>query len=634
MRALSRSNGEVIEVRAEARDWEGAVERVLHNFGLSLIVPDAAYGRVAEWVDRTHLGGRLVYFRVRSDSASDERANRTLDEHSLAGKLAIAPDSPYYAWLEVQLARRFDYICCDTLEQFRREFRAITRSGQIKGSNERHEKDDRRNIADRSQYILGWSNEAKIEALEKQRADLGVRLAAAGRRVALIGARRKAANDRLRIVEQLAAFESFRDVEWRPIAVAIADLEHERRELEEASDVLRTLQQQLAQTEANLLVVNADLTQRQDERSVVQEKRTQSGSMLDECNAVLDATHPDAQERYFPQLATMREEAQGELILSVESCDNRERDMRDWLQSKIDAEIKRGERLRDAIVRTMQEYRGQYPADAQELDAAVEAAPAYRLLLERLRSDDLPRFETRFKELLNENAIREIANFQSQLNRELQTTDERIESINRSLKEIEYNPKRYIVLESERTFDLEIRDFQRDLRSCTEGALTGSDEQGYAEEKFLQVKRIIGRFRGREGQGEIDRRWTRKVTDARNWQTFAASERYREDDSEHEHYTDSGGKSGGQKEKLAYTVLAASVAYQFGLDRAAGRSFRFVAIDEAFGSAAEMRAPDLGDDRLEPFVANVAYVANDGRESQLHNLTIEEFRAQRVARLG
>ncbi|MGH8548579.1 MAG: DUF3322 domain-containing protein [Methylococcales bacterium] len=37
------------------------------------------------------------------------------------------------------------------------------------------------------------------------------------------------------------------------------------------------------------------------------------------------------------------------------------------------------------------------------------------------------------------------------------------------------------------------------------------------------------------------------------------------DDSEFEHCSDSGGKSGGQKEKLAYTMLAASLAYQFGL---------------------------------------------------------------------
>ena len=37
------------------------------------------------------------------------------------------------------------------------------------------------------------------------------------------------------------------------------------------------------------------------------------------------------------------------------------------------------------------------------------------------------------------------------------------------------------------------------------------------------MKRIIERFRGREGSAELDRRWTRKVTDVRNWFVFAAS---------------------------------------------------------------------------------------------------------------
>ena len=78
----------------------------------------------------------------------------------------------------------------------------------------------------------------------------------------------------------------------------------------------------------------------------------------------------------------------------------------------------------------------------------------------------------------------------------------------------------------------------------------------------------------------------------RNWFIFAACERWREDDSEHEHYSDSGGKSGGQKEKLAYTILAASLAYQFGLEWGAvrSRSFRFVVIDEAFGRGSDESA--------------------------------------------
>src|SRR5262249_32107378 len=48
--------GELIEVRKEERDWEGAAERVLHNFALSLLVPDRYYAQVAAWADSTHLG--------------------------------------------------------------------------------------------------------------------------------------------------------------------------------------------------------------------------------------------------------------------------------------------------------------------------------------------------------------------------------------------------------------------------------------------------------------------------------------------------------------------------------------------------------------------------------------------------
>jgi uncharacterized protein YPO0396 len=184
--------------------------------------------------------------------------------------------------------------------------------------------------------------------------------------------------------------------------------------------------------------------------------------------------------------------------------------------------------------------------------------------------------------------------------------------------------------------------------------VTGSDDAQYSEAKFLQVKAIIDRFRGREGLSEQDRRWTSKVTDVRNWFVFAASERWREDHTEYEHYSDSGGKSGGQKEKLAYTILAASLAYQFGLDwrsSAHSRSFRFAVIDEAFGRGSDESAqyglklfqqldlqlliitPLQKIHVIEPYVASVGFVHNeDGRASKLLNLTIEEYRKQKALR--
>jgi uncharacterized protein YPO0396 len=197
------------------------------------------------------------------------------------------------------------------------------------------------------------------------------------------------------------------------------------------------------------------------------------------------------------------------------------------------------------MANAMQRFCDDYPLDTQEMDARIEASGDYAQLLARLRTDDLPRFEQKFKELLNENTIRDVANFQNQLARERAQIKERIADINTSLTGIDYNPGRYIVLEAIPSPDAEMRAFHADLRACTEGALTGSEDQQYSEAKFLQVKQIIERFRGREGLAELDRRWTRKVTDVRNDFVFAASERWKEDNSEYEHYSDSGGKSGG-----------------------------------------------------------------------------------------
>ena len=639
--------GELLQVREQEHDWEGAIERLLHGFGLSLLVPDRLYAAVAAWVDRTDLRGRLVYFRVREGTRVELP---TLQPASLVRKLQVKPDSPFYTWLEREVAHRFDLVCCESQEQFRRETRAITKAGQIKAPGERHEKDDRHRLGDRRRYVLGWSNAEKIAALEEDAGQRETRLAEIRGRIGALQKEQGELKERLSILSKLGEYTEFRDLDWKPVATEIARLEDEKRQLEAASDLLKTLTAQLATMEEALKVTERQLDERKDKRSKTEQKIGAAEDLRKQAEACW-AELPENAPHRFAMLDEMRAEALGTQGLTVESCDNRERDMRDWLQAKIDAEDARIKRLSEKIIRAMTEYRQEWPLETREVDIHIAAGPEFKAMLDRLLADDLPRFEGRFKELLNENTIREVANFQSQLARERETIKERIDKINTSLTQIDYNPGRYISLEAQTTQDAEIRDFQAELRACTEGALTGSEDEQYSEAKFLQVKRIIERFRGREECSDLDRRWTAKVTDVRNWFVFAASERWREDHSEHEHYADSGGKSGGQKEKLAYTVLAASLAYQFGLEWGAvrSRSFRFVVIDEAFGRGSDESAkyglelfkqlnlqllivtPLQKIHIIEPFVASVGFVHNeDGRNSVLRNLSIEEYRAEKL----
>lgn len=578
-----------------------------------------------------------------------------LHADSLVHKLDLKADSPFYEWLEREVAHRFNVACCTSQEQFRRETRAITRAGQIKAPGERHEKDDRHRIDDRSRYVLGWSNEAKVAALQSRLRSLEARLADMGDRIALVQREQGTLRERAQALGRLEEYRDFAELDWRAVAAEIALLEEERKALEAASDVLRTLAQRLAALEAQQEGVQRMLKDREREQAQAALKKEQAEAMLEQARALLAEPSTAQHATQFERLEALRPEALGEHTLGVESCDPREQDMRTWLQGRIDAEDKKLVRLREKIVKAMAEYKEAYKLDTQDVDASVEAGFEYRAMLDRLNADDLPRFEARFKELLNENTIREVANFQSHLARERETIKERIGQINESLTQIDYNPGRFIVLEAQLASDADVRDFQMELRACTEGALTASDDAQYSEAKFLQVKRIIERLRGREGSAEMDRRWAAKVTDVRNWFVFAASERWREDGSEHEHYSDSGGKSGGQKEKLAYTILAASLAYQFGLEWGAvrSRSFRFVVIDEAFGRGSDESAqyglrlfqqlslqllivtPLQKIHVIEPFVSSVGFVHNeDGSTSRLRNLGIEQYRTERDARAG
>lgn len=644
--------GELLQVRADESTWEGAAERLLHNFGLSLLVPDAHYADVARWVDKTDLKGRIVYFRVRK-AARNTPAE--LHPDSLARKLEIRPDSPFYAWLEREVAQRFDVACCTTYEQFQRETRALTRAGQIKTPGDRHEKDDRHRLDDRSRYILGWSNAAKISALKARASALESEIASHAAGLAKTQTAHGTLKERLAALTRLEEYRDFRELDWRTQAAEIATLEDERHRLESASDTLKQLTARLKEVAAERESHETRIDAERELRAKCEQQRADTTTARQTVQAVLDEPQFAQHATAFDQIDTVRAEALGAHALTLESCENYENALRSAIGKRAGDCTRRLAALRDAVIQAMASYKETYKLETADVDAAIEAGFEYRKMLEELLADGLPGFEARFKELLNENTIREVANFQSQLARERELIKERIDRVNASLTKIDYNPGRYIVLEAERTTDAEIRDFQGELRACTEGTLTGSDDSQYSEGKFLQVKRIIERFRGREGQSEADRRWTTKVTDVRAWFVFAASERWHEDQSEYEHYSDSGGKSGGQKEKLAYTVLAASLAYQFGLEWGAtrSRSFRFVVIDEAFGRGSDESAqyglrlfrelnlqllivtPLQKIHIIEPFVSCVGFVHNEeGRASKLRNLTIEEYRAEKARITG
>ncbi|MCL2632045.1 MAG: hypothetical protein FWD45_03000, partial [Coriobacteriia bacterium] len=153
--------GELISVRADQAIWTGAIERVLRNLAQTLLVPDDLYPLVSDYVDRNHLGQRLVYQRIPNQF---EQVADPDDQRSLIYKVDIAP-SEHADWLYTDLVRRFDYLCVQNAAELRTVRRGVTLTGQVKHSSSRHEKDDRSRIDDQSRWVLGSSLEMKRTAL-------------------------------------------------------------------------------------------------------------------------------------------------------------------------------------------------------------------------------------------------------------------------------------------------------------------------------------------------------------------------------------------------------------------------------------------------------------------------------------
>jgi uncharacterized protein YPO0396 len=644
--------GELIAVREEEADWEGAAERLLHSFALSVLVPDAHYAAVSDWIDARHLKDRVVYYRVPEPSGAPQAPAR-YGPATLAARLVIK-DTPFAEWLEHEIGRRADHECVETMAEFRRMPRAITKTGQIKGGGGRHEKDDRFRIEDRSRYVLGWSNQRKLDALLSRAAGLAALIATSKAERERQQRAYGEAVGRGQVLAGLEETRDFADLDWQLMVNRAEELKAEQLELEQASAELARVNRELDKVKEKIRGADERLRDVDGQIGGLRERRRDAEVVQRDARAILAEGACATASPRFGAVAELLAQAGLPRPARAAACDRAEAAAGSVITALAEKRGERLSRLSNRIVAAMGAFRRQYPVETAELDDSADSAADYRELYQRLTADDLPRFRRQFKGYLNQNTIRDIAGFQSQLNKQAELIRVRIATINSSLVGVDYNPGRYIRLEPLLSPHVDIRDFRADLRACTDGAVSGAQSDQYSEQKFLQVSRIIERFRGRREMTEADRRWTRFVTDVRNWYTFAASERHREDDTEYEHYADSGGKSGGQKEKLAYTVLAASLAYQFKLEwgAAKSRTFRFAVIDEAFGRGSDestrfalelfgrlglqllIVTPLQKIPVIEPHVSAVGFVDNPhGNDSRLQTLTIEEYRERRLAHL-
>ncbi|HEV7824894.1 MAG TPA: SbcC/MukB-like Walker B domain-containing protein, partial [Mycobacteriales bacterium] len=608
---------------------------------LSLLVPAAHHAAVTAWVDREHLGQRLVTYRVADPAVRHGGAA----PGTVASKLVVKPGEHASRWITAEIARRFDHQCVTDPADLAGHDRALSRAGQVKDNN-RQEKDDRSRVDDRLSWVLGWDTRDRRAALEAARRDL---LAAVTRAEAEM-ARVKSADDDLAARDRAVATLASQFTDPARVDVAAA-----RAAQQAAADHVETLRSdpEIAALSERLTGLSVQLSTLGDKIDGVVGKIATTEAALKVNRAALEDLDV-AELTLSPQAARILERARkdaGTAPTALAGVERWGRAMGDKVEDHAAAARRHHSGVEQALIGAMTVYGGAWTARVVDIDTSNVAGRVDLLTLrDRLIADDLPRFEKDFRDKLQSNAINEIAMFSRKLDTDSADIADRIATINSALADIDYQPGTRIELAVEPTKDQQVRDFRAQLKAITTG-MVGAGDGAYNEAKFLAVRELLDRFHGRKDYVEEDKRWLRRVTDVRNWHTFAATERSRDEDTLVEHYSDSDGKSGGQKEKLAYTILAASLAYQYGLAEGDTRGFRFVMIDEAFGRGSEestrygldlfgrlglqllVVTPLQKISTIEQYVQAVGYIGKTGATSRLRSMTVEEYRELRADRL-
>ncbi len=633
--------GELITVTDQK--WSGAIERVLHNFALSLIVESSLYEKVSSYVESTNLQGRLVYLKVKKELSKQDFADTV--PNSLLTKIELKVDSPFFQWVENELVQRFNIACVEDLEQFRRFKKALTISGQFKSNLTRHEKDDRYDIDDKSRWVLGWDNLEKLQKFQEDRQRLEEKIIFLHNTIEKSVQQKQKLTEKRDTLRDALKVDDFETINWYRHSKIIEELQDEKKSLEHSNDVIQSLQNTIAQQQVSEKEKKSKLERLTEDIGRV--KSIIATREEDLASALLLLENNSLEDHLKKELVKLKEE-HITTKLNLNTLLQSSKILKEEIDKGYKSSLDKKERVVQNIQKQMSQYTSSYPVESQEFDASIDSLEEFRNRLLKLKKDNLPQWEKRFKELLKEKTIQGIVMLKSNLEEQSKEIIKKIDTINLSLQDIEYSQGTYIELLAEKSNIKDIKDFKEDLKSVTSGSI--NVDNNYDEQKFLQIKQIIDRLKGREGFIDVDKKWRKTVTDVRNWFDFSASEKYMSDGMQKEYYAHSGGKSGGQKEKLAYTVLASSLAYQFGLEyeKVQSRSFRFVMIDEAFGRGSDestryalrlfeklklqllVITPKQKINVIEPFVSSVHFTHNqDGMDSTLISMDIKEYQKKK-----
>ena len=400
---------ELMKVKDSAKIWETTIEQALRPLSMCLLVPKKHYDFVVNSASRAKLNG-VIYFRKIVDSPALKMGKA--GKNSLANKIEIKKNHKYADWLEGVLLREFDFEVVKGYVTIPNFAQSLNEKGLVK-NKELHHRDDRPTS---QRHILGWDNRETILATQRELSEQREAMKQSENTMRAYQNQRSALMERRDNLNRLCSFEQYGEIDWKTLAKNVKQYESEKDKLLNSSNQLQELEGQMQQLKTQISDAEGNRERLIGQRGNLEnrlenyERELKETQHLLEVQPILSNKFDKAIEAFFTG-----EKLMISTISRIENSVNKE-----ISQQLSSAERSAGTTERrlslamQKFISPSSEILEKYPnwtADTIDLQPDISYLKEFEIIFNKINQEDLPKYQKRFKDWLNERLIFDIANF-------------------------------------------------------------------------------------------------------------------------------------------------------------------------------------------------------------------------------
>jgi len=553
-------------IEIQDTSWQGAIERAIGSHRLRLVI-DAEHMQTAlQWINQ-----RNNNLHVRLLNSADYQISATTQMNDgFCHKLKIK-NNQHQSVIQ-HFLNSIDRHCVNTTIELHNTAYGMTQEGLMSGKRGLFEKQDQKPLT--QGWLTGFDNHARLNELKQQFQQLYSQASHLRTELEVIKDSQKLLMQQQDLFNNLQHLQ-FSEIDIKGSTQILMQLEEQLKSLlDPQSDAARAEQlwhsatQQFEKLQANINNINVRL-------KLAQAEFKRAAAFLQQAKKRIKEPLSPQQLDYMASYYTIPKAEQLEILPDIEREQNHK------LQQKISLQDKQSNELQVRLGKFMVKAQKEDTGALNEVGTEMEDIPAYLERLSLLTKEALPAKLERFLHYLNTSSDQGVTQLLTRIDNEVSIIEERIEELNNTMKEVDFQPDCYLQLVPQKVTHESLQSLQRAQRDMRSAALL--DDQGEAHYHALlvlikQLREAVERKRTRPALALLDPRYRLQ---------FSVAIINRKNKHILETRTGSQGGSGGEKEIIASYILTASLSYALCPQHRNTPLFASVILDEAFSKSSQ-----------------------------------------------